>query len=222
MTTLNTVRATCCSCGASFERVVVGSTYVHGPPDLDLREGPLARDCHRYLVAPCEWCGFPAAEEDEDEPEDLRRRLGTAHRELPACGAADVEWAALKRRGQIERGVGRDEEAGTMLLSAAWCADDARDDHEATRLRLDAAEAFSAAIEAGGHDEDQPGACFVRLADVLRRAGVWDGAAEATTLGLAEGPDPFVAALLRFERELIEKRGRGAHSLGEVEASGLL
>jgi hypothetical protein len=80
---------------------------------------------------------------------------------------------------------------------------------------------FRSAREHGQAIARQPGGDEAILADILRRSGRDGEALAACREGLALAPDPLVAIVLRFQRALIERGDREAHSISDaMEAAG--
>jgi hypothetical protein len=111
-------------------------------------------------------------------------------------------------------------EAGWAAVHAAWACDD-EGSPTASRCRERAVQLFRMAQDLRQSIALQPGAAEGILADLLRRSGHDNEALRVCREGLALDPVPLVAAVLRFQRILVERGDRGAHTVTDaMEAAG--
>jgi hypothetical protein len=103
-------------------------------------------------------------------------------------------------------------------LHAAWTCDDTGHHEDARSFRLDALRLF----EFGRPVQQEPGAGMpasveVLLADIARRAGMFERARASCESGMRVGAAAFVRKLLALECRLFEAKVTGGHTVGEVE-----
>ena len=105
------------------------------------------------------------------------------------------------------------------LLRAAWSCDDSGGADAAGRCRLDATFALESVREAGGsYIDDDSGGDDALLADLYRRVGRFEKAAEAARAGLQRADSAFCRELLKLQLRLVAERDADAHTGEEVDA----
>ncbi len=219
MTTLHRLTVTCAVCGCETEVSIIGSTIHLGAPDLDLRPPEMARSTIWLWVQECPACGYCALNIGEAEPGaqvivesaafvDFRAGLA----ELPHLARA-FRTAAFIAAERL-----RHAEAFHHTLHEAWVHDDAGDAVRASAARLNAVDFLNLVHLDGDTLLEQEGADAVMAADLLRRAGAFDRAAELCTQALASPCDDGVRPVLEYELALCARRDDERHTMGEVEA----
>lgn len=192
-------RPRCGICGAPAR------TPFHAPepelsPDLDMRPGEPAWSTLPDWLQVCGTCGAVAP--------DLAALPATAKAVVQSpeyralAGAGAEETLPFRRYAALCHAAGDEEAATEATLFAAWAADDAVAMLEASRLRLDVAQAWR-------EPPDQLTA--LRRLDVLRRSSDFP-AAEAWAAQLAGRElDAIGQSILAFQRDRIAQRDITRH-----------
>jgi len=192
----DTATVVCGVCCSESQQRQMRAVTQHGPPDLDLRPAETARSSMPYWVQQCPGCGYVAPRIDRADATAAAIVSGGHYRALRAeAGYPPLARRFLCRAMLLEE-TGDLHGAEEATLQAAWVADDARRPDLARAWRLDAVALFR---QGPKPDLEQR----VRIVDILRRAGDFDGA--AAQAGELEGsglPDP-VDRVVAFERRLI-------------------
>jgi len=214
-------KETCAVCGAASEQTQLLSTSVFGASDLDGRPPEMLRSTMEWWVQRCPRCGYcaPRIAEASAEAgavvrsEAYRRRL--ADPLMPDLARSFVCAATI-----AEADGGRGSRAVLdALLRAAWSCDDSGDADAAGRCRLHATFALEAVREAGGsYIDDDSGGDDALLADLYRRVGRFEKAAEAARAGLQRADSAFFRELLKLQLRLVAERDADAHTCEEVDA----
>ena len=165
-------------------------------PDLDGRPGEPTRSTLLRWVLRCRGCGACAPDLAQLPPAAAEIVRTDTYR---ALRSPFLRWAALVRDTSVEC---------EALLQAAWHAEDQGMD--GTALRRRAAEAWP-----GRGDPDAPPEQILRLADVLRRASLFEEASVALA-PLTAMADDGVARVVAFERERIAAGDTGRHLLSSA------
>ena len=163
-----------------------------GAPDLDGRPGEPTRSTLPRWVQTCRGCGACAPDLSALQPAAADLTGTVAYRALPS---PFLRWAALAAGTPAE---------AEALLQAAWTVEDAGGDGRALRRRA------AAVWPASGGPES-----ILRLADVLRRAGMRAEAAAA----LDALPSKLADAATRiaaFERARLAAGDTGRHLLSSA------
>jgi hypothetical protein len=218
VTTIAMQLVRCGVCGTESEQTMLASTSSLGPPDLDMRPAPPARETLFAAVQRCPSCGF-CAPSLEDGHEELRSFVeGDEYREtLELEGLPELARSFLCAALVLDY-VEREGEAGWAAIEAAWVCDDEGAEDGARFCRARAIDLF-AEIDAAGDAllEDDASEAAVR-ADVLRRARRFGAAADVAMEALARGvDDDFVSRVLEFEVDLAAAEDDGAHSVEEID-----
>lgn len=210
------LEVTCALCGETARVTPAPLTNTIGSPDLDARPPGAARAALALRVQCCDACGYcardlgietPGAREAVDEDEYVEV-LDDAS--LPGKAR---EFLCLAR---LDGAAGRFDDAFWSTLSAAWIADDAALTDGAERCRGLALAALRMARAAGRRVGGGPGVEDVVEVDLLRRMGEFPDAERCIRRALERRPDEVVDQLLRFERDLVTARDRGAHRVSEA------
>jgi hypothetical protein len=218
MTTIATQIVACGVCGGESEQLLLTSTSSFGPPDLDMRPGPPARDALFAHVQRCPACGFCAPSLEEGD-EELRPLVGSAlYRETLERGDLPELARTFLCAAIVLDDREREAESAWAAIEAAWACDDAGADEAARVCRGRAIEFLHEVVAAGDELVDDLDAEAAVKSDLLRRAGRFEEAATLATATLAEGVrDALVARILALEVELASARDDSAHSIGELE-----
>jgi hypothetical protein len=215
MTELLAVEVCCANCAAVNLQKVVLSTNCFGPTDMDTRPAEMLRSTLAQQIQSCPACGYCAPDISKraaqcsaitQSPEysrqlDARHFPGLANHFL--CAALIAEGAADYVRATWSR------------LQAAWACDDAGKRHAARKCRTQAADSLLKAITLHQQLSPEPGTEFVILADVLRRARLFDKARMQIEVALAKNLDARVKRLLLFEEFLVRKKDGKRHTVAE-------
>lgn len=200
MTTLFTRKVRCALCRHRSPQRWVASTYVAGPPDLDLRPAGNARSMLRFSVQVCPSCGYSALDITQADKHARAVVRTEAFQALRAGPLGDTLAGRLLRAALIVRHQGNPGLAGELTLGAAWAADDDGDTEQARTCRNEAVELISAALDISDAGTEEAEHTATRLTDILRRAGRFDEAVGLADRLLAGDLDPTLKAVLAFER----------------------
>ena len=213
---------TCALCGAVSEQThllsntTFGASDLDGRPPLEMGRFPLDWWMHR-----CPHCGYcatdigraPAGADEVVGSEAYRRQLADP---LVPDLARSFLCAAMLAEADAGSGSGA---VVSALVCAAWVCDDAGDAPGAVRCRLRAASALETLRAAGGsYAGDEPSADDALLADLYRRAGLFEEAAAAARAGLQRAGTTFSRQLLELQLHLAATRDTAAHTCDEALA----
>lgn len=218
MTTLTLQPFGCRACGAPGERVRVDSTNEFGASDLDTRPPEMRRSTMPYWVVVCGACGYafdPHADSDRTPDAEL---LGSEEYQAQLADPTMPELASgLLCRALFVEADGDLVAAGWSVLAAAWACDDERHAEGAERCRIRTAALWQRAFGAGEQIIEPNEAVHAVLADVLRRAGRFDAAAEECERGLMlDGLDSPLRMALTYTQRLVACRDRSRHSFDDL------
>ncbi|PSO19485.1 hypothetical protein [Bradyrhizobium sp. MOS003] len=200
----------CFCCGKKSKQTVLLSTNSFRPPDLDQRQGGMARSTISYWLLECPFCGYVAPDIEQG---DAKAKSFMQTPEFQAA-SSDPTFDPAARRFLVraaEHAHDGDRMAAFLdTLSAAWIADDSKQPDQAAVLRL------KAAARLAGSGIKSINTRLVLL-DVLRRASCWDAAEALVDEMLAEDlEDPFVGIVL-FHRGKITKRDSGRYTIADAQ-----
>jgi hypothetical protein len=238
MTTFRSVNVTCAVCGTESEQERLISTNTMGPPDLDTRPAPMARDTLRFAMARCPQCGYCAPELDEAAADTRAVLMADAYQQqlhnadLPELANTFLCWALVC---EAEREYSR---GGWAALSAAWVCDDTvladasqaertdqpfdlagnRSYAEAMICRRRAIALFLAAREYVQVFMQGEGAEELLLTDLYRRCGEFMLAEQTAGRGLNKASDAVIISILRGQLALILAHDIDAHTIPEAIA----
>jgi hypothetical protein len=216
VTTLGPESFTCALCGKVSEQMVISSTSAFGSPDLDLRPPQLQRSTMGCWLQECPHCGYVANDISRAEDEQTIRKV---MRSDEWNGAAPEGLSGrFLRCALIEAAMGKLSAAAWSTLHAAWAEDDNGRGQAAASNRRMAATLFRRSLSgAPGESEDTISTMLV-LIDALRRSDQWDEAL-STCRELEHGqPRERIAAVVRYQKRLIEARDNACHLIGDAEA----
>jgi len=178
-------------------------------PDLDLRPGEPVRGTMARWLQQCPHCGYAAPDIAKAHPAAAAAVTAAPFRAL----IVDTSYPALTRRflawGHVLEETGALHAAAEATLQAAWVADDLGRDELARQWRMEAVALWRAGPPL---DHEQT----VRVVDALRRAEVWEDAANTAEDLAASDPPDAVAQVIALERRLIAARDAGRHSVASA------
>jgi hypothetical protein len=222
MTTIFEDEVTCAVCGAKQTVQKLGSTNSFGAMDLDTRPPEMRRSTMDHWVHECDECGYVAA--DLGDAGEAGTMTSVWHAYLAELHSPQRPRLANRFvcRALLDEAAGDPAAAGWRRLNAAWACDDAERAEEARVQRRAALELFQRARAAGQRAmKSVAGGEEVLLADIARRAGEFEQAAEYCAAGLALPDVPaFVTQLLVLEQGFIAARDVGRHRVSEAEEAG--
>lgn len=216
--TLEDVREVYCAvCGYKNTVMELRSTNTMEPPDLDMRPGEMLRSTMDLWVQRCPRCGYCASEIDKGdnsvssvvESNPYREQLGNP--DFTELANSFLCCAMLYEKAEE---YGR---AGIMAQNAAWSCDDQGLTNSAEECRLKAVRFLEEAWKRNQEFGTNKGNECVIVVDLLRRTGRFPQAQEMCEQGLAKIRYYESAALLEYEKALIEKSDSSCHSSGEVD-----
>lgn len=196
----------CGVCGTESRQLPFRPAAPEQAPDLDLRPGHPVRDTMARWLQQCPHCGYSAPDITQAHPAAAQAVGAANFRALlndashPPLARRFLAWAlVLEETGALHA-------AAEATLHAAWIADDLGRADLANAWRLEAVALWRSGPML---DAEQR----VRVVDALRRAEVWDDAADAAHDLLRESPPEAVARVLMLELRLIEAKDSGRHSV---------
>ena len=220
MTTYEDETLTCAICGGQSRHSVLMSTNAFGSPDLDLRPPQMKRSTMHHWLQECPHCGYVAADLAQADPEvrALVRGPDWMALQKSAIAPAPLVGGKFLIHAAIQAAIDQPAAAANSMLCAAWeCDDGGIWSAEAQACRRRAADHFKRALAENRVEPARMPTVQLVLLDVLRRAQLWDAArAHSDTIDGA-GLDNIMAAVLRFERRLIEKRDDRCYTVADAE-----
>ena len=217
MTTIFESTVTCAVCGTESTVTGIGSTNEMGYRDLDLRPAQMMRSTIWGWVKECYACGYCAADLEVAEP-GARVIVESAAFVDFRDSLADLSGLARAFRTASFIAAERldHKQAFHYTLCEAWVHDDAGDGVRATAARLNAVDFLNLVHLDGGSLFGEDGGDAAIAADLLRRAGAFDRAAELCTQALAEACDDYVRKILELELEHSRRHDAERHTMEEV------
>jgi hypothetical protein len=222
MTTYDQSIVSCAACGHRQQVSRLMSTGIGGSPDLDLRPGGYGRSALVSQVERCKACGYCAACLDMPLPDRCRQTMqGAEYQALAQRQDLPREALYSACRGLIEEGAGSLEEAGLSALRAAWVCDDVQWQDAARELRTVAARRLETDLASGPLASPLAGQRQAQIADIWRRAGQFDKAAQAArrAMALASAPADLgrpLVDMLRMQLQLAQARDDRAYTVAEA------
>jgi hypothetical protein len=196
----------CGVCGMESRQAPFRPAAPEQAPDLDLRPGQPVRGTMQRWLQQCPHCGYSAPDITQAHPAAAQAVGAANFRALlndashPPLARRFLAWAlVLEETGALHA-------AAEATLHAAWTADDLGRADLASTWRLEAVALWRSGPPL---DAEQR----VRVVDALRRAEVWDDAADTAQALLREKPPEAVAQVLMLELRLIEAQDTGRHSV---------
>lgn len=210
---------TCCLCDTTTKFTVIVSTSMSGSPDLDTRPPPLARDTIEYSVRRCPSCGYCAPQISEG-PEQARVVVSSERYQRQLSDKTYPESAnSFLCLSLLHEELSELNRSGWAALYAAWICDDKNASSAARQCRLRAIDLFRAARNLGMPFCTGDGAEEALLADLLRRAELYQDVQQICGEGLAKNPDDVVQGVLKFQVALAERRDAEPHTIKEALAA---
>jgi len=210
MTTLYPVSVQCAVCGQRSNQTGIGSSNQMGAPDLDLRPPEMLRSTLPHWVQECPHCGYVAPSLEEVSESEAQVVRSAPYRTLLADAALPPHARRFLLRAMIlEDGAGDLPEAAEETLHAAWAAEDANRPDLAASLRRDAVALYRAGPAVNTD-------IALRIVDMLRRAGDFEGAGQqAGELG-EHDLDEAMAEVLAFQQKLIAAQDDRRYTIGSA------
>jgi hypothetical protein len=215
-TTLGRDELTCALCGTKSSQVTVNSSNSMGAPDLDLRPAEMQRSTMPYWVQECPKCGYCNSSLAEVGLNARKATSADAYRaqlKNPAFPALANRFLCMMR---IQDAGDAPKKAIRAALCAAWTCDDAKKGDQAKQARLEALVRLNTLKEMGSSLYPQKGADETVQADLERRVGHYQVAAEVARKGLTLKPDDFFTEALKLEIKLSEEKDSRCHSFSEI------
>lgn len=224
MTLFDFTTEECHACGGPTPVAVLISCTTFGPPDLDTRPAPMLRDVLEDQIAECASCGYCWApgEEEGAEAEALDAvRAATVVTSGPyraALGNTAVPEAARRflARSVLDAEMADLASAGWSALKASWVCDDADEPSAARDARSEALRLWEDALACGQTIHHDEGADVILRAELERRNGGFDAAAELIEARLPDIENEDIATVLAYCRELCRAQDASVHTVGEA------
>lgn len=198
----------CAACGEKSHQESVHVPEGGGAPDLDTRPGGEARATIERWVEVCPRCGLavPAIEAAVEGIGELVRSEEFPRGEHP-----------FRRQSWLLDQLGQHADAGWSELYLAWHCDDAGDRAGSAAARMRAITCWQHGKSHAQNFCDSMGEEFALVADVCRRAHLFDEARETCLAGLElEALPPVIEDILRFQLTLVQAEDDRAHSVAEL------
>ena len=214
MATIATEEKRCAVCGKTSVQGFVADAGRQGSADLDLRPPPDQRETIAHWVQECPHCGYCGVTLEEPTAGAAEVIASEDYRAIREGSSPELVVRLLCASTLLEHAE-RWVEAAETALWAAWAADDAGADEEAARARRRALDLLAEVRLRGEHYIGNPDAETLVMADLARRAGEFERAAELLD-GLAAVGDPRFAAIVAFQRERLAARDTGRYTVEEA------
>jgi len=209
----------CAVCGTVSHHTHLLSTTYFGASDLDGRPSQMKRSTMSWWVSRCPECGYCAssiAKAPATAGETVRSETYQAQLRDPRMPDLARSFLCAALVAEADKGLA----SGGVLeycLCAAWACDEAESADAAVECRLRAAAALEALHKRGdryvrGGIED-----FALLADLYRRAGRFDDAGVAASVGLRKAGSTVPRRLMELHLRLIAAADTTAHSCAETD-----
>jgi hypothetical protein len=216
MTTMFERQLKCGVCGATSRVTRIGSTNAFGSRDLDTRPPEMMRSTLQYRVQKCPSCGY-CSPDIEEAPEGIGEFLKSPpYRECLHDRGYPDKANEFRCWSLIAREFGYYDQAAWAAIHAAWVCDDRGKEKAAIQCRLLAVDRMDEAAAHGQAIAEDNGTSEAIHADLLRRAGRFQGALLAAESGLRQDPGEIVQAVLLFEQELIGRFDTACHRVEEA------
>lgn len=199
----------CAACGEESNQESVGVPDAGGAPDLDTRPVGETRAMLERWVEVCPACGLavPQIEAAVEGIGELIRSEEFPKSEHP-----------FRRQSWLLDQLGQHADAGWSELYLAWHYDDKGDKTNSAEARMRAITCWQHGKSHGQDFCDSMGEEFALVADLCRRAGLFDEAKETCLAGLElEALPPVIEDILRYQLTLVQKGDVGAHSVAELK-----
>lgn len=212
----------CAVCGTVSHHTHLLSTTYLGASDIDGRPPQMKRSTMAWWVHRCPECGYcasditraPATAGETVRSEAYQEQLNDPRMPDLARSFLCAALIAEADRGLASGGVVK------CCLCAAWACDDAKSADAAIECRLRAAAALEALHKLGGRYVRGGVEDFALLADLYRRAGRFDDAGVAASVGLRKAGSTVPRRLMELQLRLIAAADTTAHSCDEGDAGG--
>jgi len=217
MTTIFPSVMRCAVCDRDAEVMMIGSTNQFGSPDLDFRPPEMMRSTMESWLHECPGCAYCAESLDEADAETVVIVNGDAFRSFRA-GAAEFAQPAKKFHSAafIAAEAGNLADAFHHTLHEAWSHDDSGDTVRANAARLNAVDLMNQAQRDELRVFKEEGVDDAATADLLRRAGEFDRAADTCRKALSGNFSEAIRNLLEFQIELCQMGDANRHTLEEA------
>lgn len=210
---------TCAVCGTVSHQTHLLSTNSFGASDLDGRPPQMKRSTMAWWVHRCPECGYcspniaeaPATAVETARSEAYQAQLNDPRMPDLARSFLCAALVAEADKGLASGGVVR------CCLCAVWACDDAESADAAIECRLRAAAALEALHKRGGRYVRGGVEDFALLADLYRRAGRFDDAGVAASVGLRKAGSTVPRRLMELHLRLIAAADTAAHSCAETD-----
>ncbi|MCC6741543.1 MAG: hypothetical protein IT452_21070 [Planctomycetia bacterium] len=212
MTSYHKAALICTVCGKESEHLVLMSTNMMEPPDLDSRPGEMQRSTMDCWVQECQSCGYCAQHISEITSRAVADIL---HGDRYRAERMRTDLPDLSRRfvcaSVVEEELGLFHRAAIHRLHAAWVCDDSDSGDGSADQRAECLRLAALAMKAGQRIQSDPAHQALVLADVARRARMFDRAIELCNEFMPQAR-PRLRRLLEFQRALAQQQDLDGHT----------
>lgn len=213
------VKCALCEVGATIPVLLSNSSF--GPPDLDLRPASPAREAVELMIQSCDNCGYACRDISQARPDAAAVVASDDYKKLQADRAIPASARAYLCSALLEHARGRHDLAARESLAAAWVCDDADAHVAAVTCRLKAIDHMRAARDLDQRITPQPATEWLLIADIFRRAMLFDEDAAACAQSRSHDADGSLAPIIELEERHIRARDADRHTIGETSQSRL-
>lgn len=216
MTTHYPADVECFICKQKNDYVIIGSTNMIGPSDLDTRPHEMARSTLEYEIQRCTNCGycFRDISEGNEKVKDI------VESEIYITQLFNKQFHELANSflcsAIINRQLNEIINAAWNCIYAAWVCDDLSNEKAALYCRTQAIKDINTSEALGKMFNGGDEAGITIKVDLCRRALQFAEGLNVIGESLSKTTNDLIRKILIFEKELIYKNDIACHTIGEV------
>lgn len=216
MTTHFPTQVECFVCKLKTNHIVIGSTNMMGPSDLDTRPSQMARSTLKYRIQRCTNCGYCFGDISEGDPKFKEIVESEVYinqlfnKQFPELANSFLCSAILYRQ------LGNFISAAWDSIYAAWACDDILNEKRAIYCRTQALKDINISEATGKmfYNGDEIGLAI--KIDLCRRALQFTEGLMLIEENQHKITDDLIRKILTFEKELIYKNDTSCYTIGAV------
>lgn len=214
------VEATCSVCGTTSEQVELGSVYIRGYQDLDLRPAEMQRGTMDTWMQRCPECGYVAHDLGTDEGFKRQDIRVAQEATLAFEGGVNAQARSFLVASFLAESKGHWSTAGFRSLWAAWEADDVPDARCADLCRRRAADLLTKELANSDWTSEETQTMALRLLDVSRRMSngaevFWNVAGQLQPF-LTQTANEALPEIFSYQVARMNAADRGCYTLGQA------